>query len=89
MFTCASKVNISKVFLQIRALSCHKMACSRYEYVKDFELEDRIIPNCWIVVRIDGKSFHRFSKEHNFVKPNDEGGKYLIEELPQILNYRI
>lgn len=24
-----------------------------------------------IVVRVDGKGFHRFSAEHNFEKPND------------------
>ena len=36
-----------------------KMAKSKFEYVKQFETEDRLMPNCWIVVRIDGKGFHR------------------------------
>jgi len=47
------------------------MAQSKFEYVKKFELEDRLVPNCWIVVRIDGKAFHKFSSQHNFQKPND------------------
>ncbi|KAH8375727.1 hypothetical protein KR093_003143 [Drosophila rubida] len=48
------------------------MACSRYEYVKSYELDDRILPNVWIVIRIDGKKFHKFSNAHKFEKPNDE-----------------
>lgn len=48
-----------------------KMAKSKFEYVRTFENEDKIIPNCWIVVRIDGKGFHKFSNKHNFNKPND------------------
>lgn len=47
------------------------MANSRYEYVKNYELDDRILPNCWIVVRLDGKGFHKFSKVHEFERPND------------------
>ena len=47
------------------------MAKSKYEYVKKFEVNDICLPNCWIVVRIDGRNFHRFSDEHHFVKPND------------------
>lgn len=31
------------------------MANSNFEYVRTFEMEDKIIPNVWIVVRIDGK----------------------------------
>lgn len=34
-----------------------KMAKSRFEYVKDFEQDDRLLPGCWIVVRLDGKGF--------------------------------
>ncbi|KAH8244274.1 hypothetical protein KR026_005232 [Drosophila bipectinata] len=48
------------------------MACSRFEYVKSFEQDDSILPNVWIVIRIDGKKFHKFSKTHDFDKPNDE-----------------
>ena len=35
------------------------MANSRYEYVKKFELDDTLLPGCWIVVRLDGKGFTR------------------------------
>jgi len=48
------------------------MAKSKFEYVKVFENEDRCLPNCWIVVRLDGKGFHRFSELHGFCKPNDK-----------------
>jgi len=51
-----------------------RMACSRFEYVKSFEQDDSILPNVWIVIRIDGKKFHKFSKTHDFEKPNDENG---------------
>ena len=52
--------------------SCKTMSkTSKYEYVKKFETDDRLLPNCWMVVRIDGKAFHRFSDSHSFNKPND------------------
>uniref|UniRef100_A0A182KDK5 Probable tRNA(His) guanylyltransferase n=1 Tax=Anopheles christyi TaxID=43041 RepID=A0A182KDK5_9DIPT len=47
------------------------MALSRFEYVKQFEQEEKLLPNSWIVVRIDGKGFHRFCNVHSFSKPND------------------
>lgn len=36
------------------------MAKSKFEYVRTFEFEDKCLQNCWIVVRLDGRSFHRF-----------------------------
>lgn len=51
------------------------MANSKFDYVRSFEMEDKVIPNVWIVVRIDGKAFHKFSKEHQFDKPNDDRGE--------------
>ncbi|KAH7663122.1 tRNA(His) guanylyltransferase protein [Dioscorea alata] len=48
------------------------MANSKYEYVKKFEVDDKLPPHNWIVVRIDGCHFHRFSADHAFEKPNDE-----------------
>ncbi|XP_068665006.1 tRNA(His) guanylyltransferase 1 [Aristolochia californica] len=48
------------------------MANSKYEYVKSFEVNDPLMPSTWIVVRIDGCHFHRFSDIHDFEKPNDE-----------------
>lgn len=35
------------------------MAKSNFEYVKIFELADVLLPKCWPVVRVDGRSFHR------------------------------
>ncbi|EPS25404.1 hypothetical protein PDE_00337 [Penicillium oxalicum 114-2] len=47
------------------------MANSRFEYVKDFEQPDVLLPNTWIVVRIDGRGFHKLSDHYAFIKPND------------------
>ncbi|GFR58438.1 tRNA(His) guanylyltransferase [Elysia marginata] len=35
------------------------MAKSKFEYVRQFEADDPCLPNCWVVVRIDGKAFHK------------------------------
>ena len=47
------------------------MAHSEFEYVRNFELSDVLPPSNWIVVRIDGRGFSKFSKKHAFEKPND------------------
>ncbi|KAJ3415207.1 tRNA-histidine guanylyltransferase 1-like [Chytridiales sp. JEL 0842] len=47
------------------------MAKSKFEYVKTFEQHNTLLPNTWIVVRVDGHSFHKFTAEHGFEKPND------------------
>jgi tRNA(His) guanylyltransferase len=47
------------------------MAGSMYAYVRNFEMPDPVMPNTFMVVRIDGKGFHKFSEAHGFVKPND------------------
>ncbi|XP_031628093.1 probable tRNA(His) guanylyltransferase [Contarinia nasturtii] len=54
------------------------MANSRFDYVRNFEQNDSILPNCWIVVRIDGKAFHKFTQKHDFNKPNDDNGLNLM-----------
>ncbi|XP_012271476.1 probable tRNA(His) guanylyltransferase isoform X2 [Orussus abietinus] len=59
------------VFNRPVSLTALAMAKSKYEYVKEFEHEDNCLPNCWIVVRIDGRNFSRFSEVHQFAKPND------------------
>ncbi|XP_057971564.1 tRNA(His) guanylyltransferase 1-like isoform X2 [Malania oleifera] len=41
------------------------------ELVKSFQFENKLMPSTWIVVRIDGRHFHRFSEVHEFEKPND------------------
>ncbi|KAJ3824270.1 tRNAHis guanylyltransferase-domain-containing protein [Lentinula raphanica] len=47
------------------------MAGSKFAYVKKFELPDALLPNMFMVFRLDGHSFHRFSDQHGFTKPND------------------
>ncbi|KAI1413281.1 tRNA guanylyltransferase [Hypoxylon sp. FL1857] len=47
------------------------MANSRFEYVKQFEQIDNLLPNTWIVVRIDGRGFTKLCAKYNFEKPND------------------
>ncbi len=59
------------------------MACSKFEYVKQFEKNDACLLNTWMVVRIDGHSFHRFTHEHNFAKPNDDRGLSLLNHCAQ------
>lgn len=55
------------------------MACSRFEYVKGFEQEDRCLPGTWIVVRLDGRGFARFVERHGWAKPADARGQGLMD----------
>ncbi|KAG5853470.1 hypothetical protein ANANG_G00073800 [Anguilla anguilla] len=48
------------------------MAKSKFEYVRNFETDDTCLRNCYIVVRLDGRNFHKFAEMHNFAKPNDD-----------------
>ncbi|KAI3651810.1 hypothetical protein MP228_003113 [Amoeboaphelidium protococcarum] len=59
------------------------MACSKYEYVKKFELSDAMLPNTYIMVRIDGRGFSRFTKEHKFEKPYDLRGIQLMNSCAE------
>ncbi|KZT54470.1 tRNAHis guanylyltransferase [Calocera cornea HHB12733] len=69
------------------------MANSRFAYVRSFELPDPLLPSTYIVCRIDGRSFHRFTEAHGFDKPNDERGLRLMDraaegvmrEVPDVL----
>ena len=56
------------------------MANSRYEYVKGYERLDRLLPDVYIIVRLDGRGFGRFTKDHGFEKPNDRRGLELMNE---------
>ncbi|KAK8104269.1 tRNA guanylyltransferase [Apiospora kogelbergensis] len=64
------------------------MANSKFEYVKDFERSDYLLPNTWVVVRIDGKGFTKYG----FEKPNDRraldlmnaAAKAVMTDLPDI-----
>ncbi|KAB2576113.1 tRNA guanylyltransferase protein [Lasiodiplodia theobromae] len=76
------------------------MANSKYEYVKSFERSqpDILLPNTWIVIRIDGRGFHKLTAKYEFEKPNDRRALELMnaaavgvfKELPDlVLGYGI
>lgn len=66
-----SRCLLKSILSQRKVITNIKMAKSTFEYVKKFEVDDSLLPNTWIVVRLDGKCFHKFSDDHNFAKPND------------------
>ncbi|KAK7208015.1 hypothetical protein BZA70DRAFT_293312 [Myxozyma melibiosi] len=47
------------------------MAKSRFEYVRTYEQDQILLPNTYIVIRLDGRGFHKFSAHYKFTKPND------------------
>ena len=48
------------------------MANSKWEYVKDYELDDKLLPSVFMVVRVDGRGFTKFCINHNLEKPLDD-----------------
>lgn len=66
---------------------------SKYSYLKHFEKKEHLLPHTWMVVRIDGKGFHKFSEKHDFKKPNDirsielmnKAATSVMEEFPDII----
>ncbi|MCJ1245984.1 tRNA-His guanylyltransferase [Trapelia coarctata] len=68
------------------------MANSKYEYVKSYEKDDTLLPSTYLVVRIDGRGFHKVSRKYEFEKPNDRRALDLMnaataavmKELPDI-----
>ena len=54
------------------------MANSQYEYVKQFELSDALLPHCWLVCRVDGHGFSSFAQRHGWLKPNDDRALQLM-----------
>ncbi|OBA23626.1 tRNAHis guanylyltransferase [Metschnikowia bicuspidata var. bicuspidata NRRL YB-4993] len=69
------------------------MAKSRFEYVKQFERENFLLPQTHIVIRVDGKGFHKFSEAYGFEKPNDaralavmnRTAQTMMEQFPDIV----
>lgn len=57
------------------------MANSRFQYVKKFELSDALLPDTYLIARLDGHRFTKFTAEHGFTKPNDERGLLLMAEV--------
>ncbi|XP_077466525.1 putative tRNA(His) guanylyltransferase isoform X1 [Stigmatopora argus] len=72
--------------------STFAMAKSKFEYVRNFEVDDTCLRNCYIVVRLDGRNFHKFAEQHKFTKPNDlraldlmtRSARSVMEELEDI-----
>ncbi|KAF5610289.1 tRNA(His) guanylyltransferase [Fusarium subglutinans] len=68
------------------------MANSKFEYVRNFETADPLLPNTWIVVRVDGRGFTKMCAKYGFEKPNDRraldlmntAAKAVVTELPEI-----
>ncbi|KAL2023639.1 hypothetical protein VTK56DRAFT_1796 [Thermocarpiscus australiensis] len=68
------------------------MANSKFEYVKQFEQPDNLLPNTWVVVRIDGRGFTKFANKYGFEKPNDKralelmnaAARAVMADLPDI-----
>ena len=58
-FLWASGVQQLGSFRQFHLRTSPAMAKSKFEYVRQFEVDDPCLPNCWVVVRIDGKAFHK------------------------------
>ncbi|XP_057706593.1 probable tRNA(His) guanylyltransferase isoform X2 [Corythoichthys intestinalis] len=82
----------------VRPLAClvtstNAMAKSKFEYVRNFEVDDTCLKNCYIVVRLDGRNFHKFAEQHKFIKPNDNralnlmtrSARSVMEELEDII----
>lgn len=61
------------------------MACSKFEYVKQFESQEKLLPSTYIVIRLDGKGFTKFTNAHGFEKPNDIRGIQLMNKAAQIV----
>ncbi|KAJ2328228.1 tRNA-histidine guanylyltransferase 1-like [Coemansia sp. RSA 2673] len=61
------------------------MAKSKYTYVRDFEREERLLPNTWLVVRIDGQGFTGFTTKHGFTKPNDIRALHLMNRAAKVV----
>ena len=62
----------------IKILTEWAMANTKFEYVRTFEKDGCLLPNCWIVVRVDGNGFSEFVKNHKWIKPMDQRGVDLM-----------
>lgn len=61
------------------------MANSRFEYVRTFERENILLPQTHIIIRIDGRGFHKFSSAYEFQKPNDPNALKVMNLSAQAL----
>lgn len=81
-YTAAAAARTSSLASSSAAAVTHiTMANSRFQYVKKFELSDALLPDTYLVARLDGHRFTKFTAEHGFTKPNDERGLLLMAEV--------
>ena len=69
-----SRILVGRLIPRTSFQQFQRMANSKYEYVRDYEdaTNPILLRDCFLVVRIDGQSFHRFSSVYKFLKPNDK-----------------
>ena len=66
-----------------RGLSCSSaMAQSKFEYTRRYEVEDKLLPNTWIVVRVDGKGFHKATLTFIVICRNVKGSRFIPVGVP-------
>uniref|UniRef100_A0A3Q2QEU7 Probable tRNA(His) guanylyltransferase n=1 Tax=Fundulus heteroclitus TaxID=8078 RepID=A0A3Q2QEU7_FUNHE len=97
LYSCKENLNPSLTAGSSCALrpfsSSSVMAKSKFEYVRSFETDDTCLRNCYIVVRLDGRNFHKFAEQHRFAKPNDDralglmsrSARSVMEELEDVV----
>ena len=79
--------NINTASIKKEKITMSSKGINKFEYVRKFELMDKLLPNCWIVIRLDGKGFHKFSDKHNFKKPNDKRALDLMtQSAKEVMN---
>lgn len=69
------------------------MANSKFEYVKRFEHHEPLLSECYLLVRLDGRSFHKFTAKYDFCKPNDPlalhvmnlAGESVLKAFPDVI----
>ncbi len=54
-------VKLGGPLANLHGLLIRRMANSKYEYVRQYEGHDSLLPGTFIVVRIDGRGFHRWA----------------------------
>lgn len=66
------------------------MANSKYAYVRAFEeaTSSLLLPDCFVVVRIDGQGFRQLSRAARFEKPNDKRSCDLMVRAAQSVMQR-
>ena len=64
-----SKFEYTRKFETDDKLVCNRKATFQHYWFSILHVQ---VPNCWIVVRLDGKGFHKFSDAHGFTKPNEK-----------------